>query len=469
MRTSAGKVPAAATRFVVRCLLGLAAVLALGAVLNILLLAIASGLGRGNAADAGARSSSNWESAWEQIISILEFVTETAATVGWLILPAMVAWLLVRRIPRLATYLALTAVGSHVLSAVGPLLVQLAHDGRGVNFFDGGAIGGAVTSVALLLVFLPTVPNHLRGTAAAASALLVIVIGVLRVAVGSGHPDAILGGSILGLGWLAVTSIVFRRWRHEEGLERRPFRVGLAPEDRAQLIPAPAHDTALPGGWRRFGLLVAAAIIIGTILTGAGLLIAQVLVPVQHFDAAVVEWFASIRTETLTVLATILDHLGNTPGILAVLLFAVPLALAITRRWAPALFLLTAAVGETTLYLLTAAIVGRPRPSVDHLWMGVPPTSSFPSGHVAASLVTYGGIALLLVAWNRGRLRYLAVVVAVVIVLGVVFSRLYWGMHFPTDALVSVLYGSGWLAVCWWAFRPGRRGEWGSVLCSNQC
>lgn len=120
------------------------------------------------------------------------------------------------------------------------------------------------------------------------------------------------------------------------------------------------------------------------------------------------------------------------------------------------MFLLVAAVGETALFLAVSTVVGRLRPPVDYLSPHLPPTSSFPSGHVAASVVTYGGGALLVFAWTRSRLRYAAAVLAVLAVLGVAFSRLYRGVHYPTDTLASVLYASAWLAVCWWVFRPGR-------------
>ncbi len=231
---------------------------------------------------------------------------------------------------------------------------------------------------------------------------------------------------------------------------------GLAPEDRPDLVPAPSHDAPLPAGWLGLAELLAAGVMVWGALVGIGLLVTEVLAPVRRFDVAVVEWFAAIRTETLTPVATAVGHLGSTLGIVVVLVAAIPLALGLTRRWAPPVFLLVTTVGETALFLAISTVVGRVRPPVDQLTPGLPPTSSFPSGHVAASVATYGGITLLVLTWTRSRLRYAALVLAVLAVLGVALSRLYRGVHYPTDTLASVLYASAWLAACWWVFRPGR-------------
>lgn len=435
---------AAALRFAGRSIVGLAVLLVAGEVLNLLVLGLSV---HADGPDAGHDNP-------RQATSILGFLLQTADKVGWVILIVLVFWLLVRRLPRLAGYLAVTAGGSHLLTAGGGALLLLIDSTPAVSVFTA-MTGVTVTCGAVLLVFLPVVSRKRRGRALAATIILIVAIAVLSVLGGAGGPYSVGVATLLGAAWLAVTAVAYSRWRREEGAQVS-LTHGLAPEHREQLVLAPAHQGAFPKGWRGFGLLVATGVAICIILIGIGLLVTGVLVQVQQFDSTVVEWFADHRTPFLSTVALAFDVVGNTPGIIVVLLVAVPLSLAITRRWAPALFLLFAAVGETALYLTVGAVVGRPRPSVDHLWLTVPPTSSFPSGHVAASVVTYFGIALLVVAWGRGWLRFATVALAAVLVLGVIFGRLYWGMHFPTDVLTSVVYGFAWLRVCWWALRPQR-------------
>lgn len=230
---------------------------------------------------------------------------------------------------------------------------------------------------------------------------------------------------------------------------------------RLTRIEAPASSAgagAARPGWQRAVGLVAAAAALWAFLLGLGMLITTVLTPVRDLDVAIIEGLVESRTEPLTVLAHIGDQIGNTPGIIAMVIIAATVAHALTRRWAPALVLVAAAAGETSIFLATQLAISRARPDVEQL-AGEPATSSFPSGHVAATIVTYGCIALLVLAWSRGAVRVVAVAAAIVLPLLVAWARMYQGMHFPSDVLASFLFAPLWLAACWWAIRPQPRGE----------
>jgi undecaprenyl-diphosphatase len=87
----------------------------------------------------------------------------------------------------------------------------------------------------------------------------------------------------------------------------------------------------------------------------------------------------------------------------------------------------------------------RARPKVP--WsIGDEHTFSFPSGHSLFSMVLYGLIAYMVLG-RRGRpLRHLLVVLAAaLIVIGIGLSRIYLGMHWPTDVLAGYLTGGVWL------------------------
>lgn len=105
-----------------------------------------------------------------------------------------------------------------------------------------------------------------------------------------------------------------------------------------------------------------------------------------------------------------------------------------------------------------------------------PPTSSFPSGHTAAAVALYGGIAILaLRVYGRRRAALTGAVVLWCIPVIVGLSRLYRGMHYPS--LAGALTGGLWLllvilfaASCAWAIaarvRPGwpRRAVWTAAV-----
>jgi undecaprenyl-diphosphatase len=116
-------------------------------------------------------------------------------------------------------------------------------------------------------------------------------------------------------------------------------------------------------------------------------------------------------------------------------------------RWLESMFLAVSLIGEVTIFVSTTLLVERHRPAVPRL-DAAPPTSSFPSGHTAASVTLYGGLAL--IAWRAARaswLRAVATALAVLMPVGVGLSRLYRGMHNPTDVLAGALFACCWLAV----------------------
>ena len=73
----------------------------------------------------------------------------------------------------------------------------------------------------------------------------------------------------------------------------------------------------------------------------------------------------------------------------------VVIVLLIVRRWSDAAFLVTALAVEVSVFLITTVLVARPRRRFPQL-EPAPPTSSFPSGHTAAAIALYVGLAMLL-------------------------------------------------------------------------
>ncbi|MGZ4537794.1 MAG: phosphatase PAP2 family protein [Blastococcus sp.] len=108
-------------------------------------------------------------------------------------------------------------------------------------------------------------------------------------------------------------------------------------------------------------------------------------------------------------------------------------------------FLALAVAGETVLFLVASIVFHRARPSIPHL-DAAPPTSSFPSGHTAAAVALWCGLALGLARTHpRHPLRVLSWVLALAVPAFVLVSRLYRGMHWPTDVAASVVFAVVWL------------------------
>jgi undecaprenyl-diphosphatase len=118
------------------------------------------------------------------------------------------------------------------------------------------------------------------------------------------------------------------------------------------------------------------------------------------------------------------------------------ISLALKKHWRLAAFFLTAILIEVTAYRAIVALVPRERPNVDRL-ENLPLLHSFPSGHVAATVAVYGALALVIGWVLRGTSwRYLVYGLGVALPLFVAASRMYRGMHNPTDALAGLIMGS---------------------------
>jgi undecaprenyl-diphosphatase len=154
-----------------------------------------------------------------------------------------------------------------------------------------------------------------------------------------------------------------------------------------------------------------------------------------------------------------LTALGGTPVLLLVTL-AVAGFLGMRRQYRALTLLLAAAFGGMLLTNLLKDYYGRPRPPFMSPLMYVA-GSSFPSGHSMMSAVVYLTLGAVLSRMVRGtRLRLYILTVALLMTLLVGISRVYMGVHYPTDVLAGWTAGLIWAVLCWLvAYHLQRRGS----------
>ncbi|HEX6498081.1 MAG TPA: phosphatase PAP2 family protein [Micromonosporaceae bacterium] len=487
-------------RFTGRSLAGLIVVLATGVGFGVLLALVRLKWQPMEGVDHGVARDLNLVVAHDRpLLAVLRTVTSLGShTVLFPLVGVAAVSLLIRRRIRLAVYLAVTGLGALILDPalktvvgrVRPVVADPVAYGPGNSFPSGHALGSLVSYGALLLVFLPALPRRARRPVTALVALLVLAIGFSRIALGVHYVSDVVGGWLLGVAWLGVTGYAFQMWRRETGRPTtEPLSEGLEPEAAPDLKvehpegghSRPLHPIAatsvLVVGWVFvFGLVTGLGELIDRYGHGQGDLLG---------DSTVPHWLAAHRTATLNQVTFWFSEAGNTHLIIGVGLAAAALALAWIRRWRPVVFLFVLMAGEVTLFVSAVAIVSRPRPDVPHLENHLP-TSSYPSGHVAATICLYTGIALLVFPRTRAWWRWLTVVAAVLMPLLVAAARLYRGMHHPTDLLGSVLLAACWVPLVYrvvqpcadepaelrWAVRLGRwyrqRRATGAVASANE-
>ena len=168
------------------------------------------------------------------------------------------------------------------------------------------------------------------------------------------------------------------------------------------------------------------------------------------FDIGVMQAIAGGRNATLTSVAWIVTQAGS-----FVLLAPLSIAFLLLRRWkrpADDIALVVIAAGSAVLPLVTKVIVARPRPTIEHL--SHLSSLSFPSEHTTQAAAIYLTIAIMLSQGLARGWREAAIVLGVLIALAVAWSRVYLGVHYPTDVAAGLLLGWSWaLLVFHWA-RP---------------
>ncbi|MCY0936864.1 diacylglycerol kinase family protein [Streptomyces sp. H34-S4] len=167
---------------------------------------------------------------------------------------------------------------------------------------------------------------------------------------------------------------------------------------------------------------------------------------------------AEHRSETGTQVTELFSLLASTQVVVGVTLVCVVALLVLPRvpLRTEALFLGTAVAVQSAVFLVVTSFVDRPRPAVPHLDVA-PPTSSFPSGHVGASLALYGGLAVIAVLRLRGPGRYALASFLLLLPPAVALSRMYRGMHYPSDVAGGLLNGTATLLIMGFALLYGRR------------
>jgi undecaprenyl-diphosphatase len=140
--------------------------------------------------------------------------------------------------------------------------------------------------------------------------------------------------------------------------------------------------------------------------------------------------------------------LGSAPT-LVIAVLAVVGFLMLSKAWRPAIFTLVASGGGLIVSSLLKYTVDRPRPDlVPH--GNLIYTTSFPSGHSMMSAVVYLTLAALVARLiERRRLKGYALGVAVILTLLIGVSRIYLGVHWPSDVLAGWVAGAAWALGCW--------------------
>ncbi|ECK4200378.1 phosphatase PAP2 family protein [Listeria monocytogenes] len=161
---------------------------------------------------------------------------------------------------------------------------------------------------------------------------------------------------------------------------------------------------------------------------------------IQHFDDY---WNSIIRVGITNTKTTVISYLTDIGGVATIcILTAVIVVIFVVIRkvdmaiWFGGIVL----IGGALIPSIIKNIVQRPRPTYKLIEQG---GFSFPSGHSTGSTVFYGMLAFLLILYvSRRCLQVLIGMLAFGLVIFIMYSRVYLGVHFPSDVVAGFLIGN---------------------------
>ncbi|WP_084783801.1 phosphatase PAP2 family protein [Paenibacillus sp. FJAT-26967] len=201
------------------------------------------------------------------------------------------------------------------------------------------------------------------------------------------------------------------------------------------------------------GMLTRAFLI--SLFTAVGFGVIALLVSQQKiaaFDLAIISAVQGLESPGWTRFAILLDKVGST-AFVPVITVVAGLYLYVVLKHRSELVLLIAAIGGAALLnTILKKMFQRERPTLNIIMEET--GFSFPSGHSMAGFALYGILIFLLwkhIRSTAGRAILLVLAGGMILVMGI--SRIYLGVHYPSDVLGGFLASAFWLTVCIWTYQ----------------
>ena len=167
----------------------------------------------------------------------------------------------------------------------------------------------------------------------------------------------------------------------------------------------------------------------------------------QTFDDNVMRWMGIHRIAWIERSLLEITALG-TGLVLMMIVIIASLFLVATQHRFSAFLLLVASAGGLILNTMLKSTFDRPRPRLFE-WLTNPSGSSFPSGHAMGSAIVYFTVAYLIARLEKRRwMRAITITTSLLLVLLISVSRLYLGVHYPSDVIAGMVIGLAWAGFC---------------------
>lgn len=160
------------------------------------------------------------------------------------------------------------------------------------------------------------------------------------------------------------------------------------------------------------------------------------------FDTTILYTIRSLHNHILDLLVPFITEFGGVFGVISIILI-VSTVLIVKKYYRKTVYLLYAVGGAALFNIILKLLFQRDRPE---LWQRIVTENgySFPSGHAMASMALAASVIILL--WKT-KYRMVAIIIGGLYILTIGLTRMYLGVHYPSDILAGWLISLAWVVV----------------------
>ena len=166
-----------------------------------------------------------------------------------------------------------------------------------------------------------------------------------------------------------------------------------------------------------------------------------------NYDQQITDYVISYRSPGLTNYFIFVTHVGDIYGYLVVMIASILLSILVFKHWKYVVQITTVLLLSSISNLILKRFIDRARPGIEHL-VSVE-TLSYPSGHAMSAMAFYGFIIYLFYRFKMNIfIKIGAILFLVLLILSIGISRIYLGVHFPSDIAGGFIAGFIWVIFC---------------------
>ncbi|WP_050691355.1 phosphatase PAP2 family protein [Priestia megaterium] len=171
-----------------------------------------------------------------------------------------------------------------------------------------------------------------------------------------------------------------------------------------------------------------------------------------QFDYALISFIQGFESSLVTSVMNTLTFIGSTPSVVTLSLLSLFFLYKVLHHRKELILFIAIVGGHVILNQLLKVSFQRDRPNL-HRLIEID-GYSFPSGHAMSAFAVYGALSFLLwhdISTRWGRIALILTISVIILMIGI--SRIYLGVHYPSDIIGGFLASGIWLALCIWFYQ----------------